>query len=92
MSDSLNKVSKVSAPIVPVPALRPQKGWIPINLRELWAYSELLCFVAWRDIKVCYKQRLIGFACAVTQPLFIIIIFSLFFGTVANDEYALVRR
>ena len=92
MSDSLNKVSKVSTPVVPVTEIRPPKGWIPINLRELWAYRELLCFVAWRDIKVCYKQRLIGFAWAVIQPLFMIIIFSLFFGTLAKDEYALVRR
>jgi len=92
MSDSLNKVSKVSAPVVPVTAIRPPKGWIPINLRELWAYRELLYFFTWRDIKVRYKQTLLGFAWAILQPLLMMIVFTLFFGTLAKDEYALVRR
>ena len=88
----MNKVNKVSAPVAPVTVIRPLKGWIPINLRELWAYRELLYFFTWRDIKVRYKQTLLGFAWAVIQPLFTMIVFSLFFGTVAKDEYALVRR
>jgi lipopolysaccharide transport system permease protein len=84
MTDSVNKVSKVSAPATPVTVIRPLKGWIPINLRELWAYRELLYFLTWRDIKVRYKQTLIGLAWAVIQPLLMMIVFSLFFGTLAK--------
>lgn len=84
MSDSVSKVNKVSAPVAPVTVIRPPKGWVPINLRELWAYRELLYFFTWRDIKVRYKQALIGFAWAVIQPIFTMIIFSLFFGTLAK--------
>ncbi|HEY4712529.1 MAG TPA: ABC transporter permease [Dehalococcoidia bacterium] len=84
MTDSVNKVSKVSAPVAPVTVIRPLKGWVPINLRELWAYRELLYFFTWRDIKVRYKQALLGFAWAVIQPFFTMIIFSLFFGTLAK--------
>jgi len=68
----------------PVTVIRPPKGWIPVNLRELWAYRELLYFFTWRDIKVRYKQTLFGFAWAVIQPLFTMIIFSLFFGALAK--------
>lgn len=57
---------------------------MPINLRELWAYRDLLYFFTWRDIKVRYKQTLFGFAWAIIQPLFMMIIFSLFFGTLAK--------
>jgi lipopolysaccharide transport system permease protein len=55
-----------------------------VNLRELWAYRELLYFFTWRDIKVRYKQTLFGFAWAVVQPLLMMIIFTLFFGTLAK--------
>jgi lipopolysaccharide transport system permease protein len=80
----VNKVNKISTPVAPVTVIRPLKGWIPINLRELWAYRELLYFFTWRDIKVRYKQTLIGFAWAIIQPFFMMIIFSLFFGTLAK--------
>jgi len=92
VSDSVNKVNKASAPVASVTVIRPPKGWIPINLRELWAYRELLYFFTWRDIKVRYKQTLLGFAWAILQPLLMMIVFTLFFGTLAKDEYALVRR
>ena len=55
----------------PVTIIRPPKGWMPINLRELWAYRELLYFFTWRDIKVRYKQTLLGFAGPIMQPPFI---------------------
>jgi lipopolysaccharide transport system permease protein len=80
----VSKVNKVSAPVVPATVIRPPKGWIPINLRELWAYRELLYFFTWRDIKVRYKQTLLGFAWAILQPLLMMIVFTLFFGTLAN--------
>jgi len=57
---------------------------MPINLRELWAYRELLYFLTWRDIKVRYKQTLFGFAWAIMKPLLMMIVFTLFFGTLAE--------
>ena len=69
---------------MPVTVIRPPRGWIPINLRELWAYRELLYFFTWRDVKVRYKQTLFGFAWAIIQPLFMMIVFSLFFGKLAK--------
>jgi lipopolysaccharide transport system permease protein len=64
--------------------IRPSRGWMPINLRDLWAYRELLYFLTWREIKVRYKQTLLGFAWAIIQPLFMMIVFTLFFGTLAK--------
>jgi len=68
----------------PTVVIRPSRGWIPINLRDLWAYRELLYFLTWREIKVRYKQTLLGFAWAIIQPLFMMIVFTMFFGTLAK--------
>jgi lipopolysaccharide transport system permease protein len=64
--------------------IRPSKGWVSIRLDELWEYRELLYFLIWRDIKIRYKQTALGAAWAVIQPLFTMIVFSLFFGRLAN--------
>ncbi len=64
--------------------IRPLRGWWDINLREVWQYRELLYFFVWRDVKVRYKQTLIGAAWAVIQPFFTMVIFSLFFGKLAK--------
>jgi lipopolysaccharide transport system permease protein len=71
----------VSTPTV---VIRPAKGWASLDLRSLWSYRELFYFLAWRDIKVRYKQTLLGFGWAIIQPLFMMIVFSLFFGTLAK--------
>jgi lipopolysaccharide transport system permease protein len=55
-------------------------GWVPIRLRELWEYRELLYFLAWREIKIRYKQTALGVAWAIIQPLFTMVVFSIFFG------------
>jgi lipopolysaccharide transport system permease protein len=60
--------------------IRPSHGLVPLNLRELWAYRELLYFLTWRDVKVRYKQTALGAAWAIIQPLFMMAAFSLFFG------------
>ena len=60
------------------------KGWAWPKLRELWEYRELLYFFAWRDIKVRYKQTIMGALWAIIQPFFTMVIFSLFFGRLAN--------
>lgn len=58
----------------------PSHGWVRIGFRELWSYRELMYFLAVREIKVRYKQTAVGVAWAVIQPLFTMLVFSLFFG------------
>jgi lipopolysaccharide transport system permease protein len=64
--------------------LKPASGWIPLKLSELWEYRELLYFLVWRDVKVRYKQTLLGAGWAVIQPFFTMVVFSLFFGSLAK--------
>ncbi len=61
-----------------------RRGWLALDLAELWAYRELLYFFVWRDIKVRYKQTAIGAAWAVLQPVMTMLVFSLFFGRLAR--------
>lgn len=58
----------------------PRKSWVGLDLREVWVYRELLYFLTWRDLKVRYKQTLLGAAWVIIQPLFTMLVFSLFFG------------
>jgi len=69
---------------LPVIVLQPVSGWVPLHLGEVWAYRELLFFLAWRDIKVRYKQTILGASWAIIQPLFTMVVFSLFFGSLAG--------
>jgi lipopolysaccharide transport system permease protein len=64
--------------------ITPLAGWIPVNLREIWEYRELLYFLTWRDIKVRYKQTAIGAAWAIIQPFSTMVVFSVFFGHLAK--------
>jgi lipopolysaccharide transport system permease protein len=64
--------------------IRPPRGWQAIGLPELWRYRELLYFLVWRDIKVRYKQTVIGAAWAIIQPVFTMVIFALIFGKLAG--------
>ena len=64
--------------------IRPERGWVPIDVRQLWVYRELCYFLIWRDIKIRYRQTVLGFAWAIIQPLLMMIVFSLFFGTLAK--------
>lgn len=68
----------------PVIVVKPSKGWISLRLDELWQYRELLYFLTWRDIKVRYKQTVLGAAWAIIQPFFTMVVFSLFFGRLAK--------
>ena len=68
----------------PVIVVQPSKGWISLKLREIWQYRELLYFLTWRDIKVRYKQTVLGAAWAIIQPFFTMVIFSIFFGKLAK--------
>ena len=71
-------------PEKPVLTIEARKSWVPLNLRDLWACRELLYFLMWRDIKVRYKQTVLGAAWAVIQPLVTMIIFTYFFGKLAK--------
>ena len=68
----------------PVIYLRPPRGWSALNLRDLWMYRELVYFMTWRDIKVRYKQAVLGISWAILQPLLTMVIFSVIFGNLAK--------
>src|SRR5712692_10278175 len=72
------------APDIPVIRIELSQDWVSLKLDELWAYRELLYFLVWRDIKVRYKQTVLGAAWAVLQPLLTMLVFSLFFGKLAK--------
>jgi lipopolysaccharide transport system permease protein len=67
-----------------VTVIEPSRGWVAVRLDELWEYRELLYFFAWRDVKVRYKQTLLGASWAVLQPLLTMLIFTIFFGRMAG--------
>lgn len=69
---------------VSVIRIEPSRGWVSLKLHELWEYRELVYFLTWRDIKVRYKQTVLGAAWAIIQPFFTMIVFSLFFGKLAK--------
>ena len=77
---SLRTTGQRAAPVL----ITPPRGWLDLNLRELWEYRELLYFFVWRDIKVRYKQTIIGAGWAIIQPFFTMVVFSLFFGLLAR--------
>ncbi len=64
--------------------LRPSRGWIALNLRDLWRYRELAYFLTWRDVIVRYKQTLLGAGWAVLQPLLNMVVLSVIFGEFAK--------
>ncbi len=64
--------------------IKPSRGWAHLRLRDLWEYRELLFFLIWRDIKVRYKQTVLGVAWAIIQPFFAMVVFSVFFGRLAK--------
>ena len=64
--------------------IEPSKGFVSIKLREFWSYRELIYFLTWREVKVRYKQTVLGASWAVIQPLFTMLVFNLFFGRLAK--------
>ena len=73
-----------SHPPGPVLRIEPPRGWFGVDLAEVWAYRELLYFFIWRDVKVRYKQTVIGAGWAILQPFGTMLVFSLFFGKLAK--------
>jgi lipopolysaccharide transport system permease protein len=72
------------APELPTTFIRPASGWQLVNVRELWQYRELLFFLTWRDVKVRYKQTVLGAAWAILQPVMMMVVFTIFFGRMAK--------
>ena len=64
--------------------IRPSSGWVALDLRSLWEYRELVYFLAWRDIKVRYKQTVLGCAWVILQPVLLMLVLSFFFGRLAQ--------
>ncbi|HYL64311.1 MAG TPA: ABC transporter permease [Candidatus Methylomirabilis sp.] len=86
-------MASVTAPVSPLPVshaassvvrIEPPRGWFDVRLAEVWSYRELLYFFVWRDVKIRYKQTVIGVAWVVLQPLLTMGIFTLFFGRLAK--------
>jgi lipopolysaccharide transport system permease protein len=71
-------------PAEPLVVIQPSKRWSILSFKDIWAYRELLFFLTWRDVKVRYKQTALGAAWAILQPLFMMIIFTIFFGRLAG--------
>src|SRR5207245_9843275 len=64
--------------------IRPRRGWQPIDIKEILDYRELLAFLVWRDIKIRYRQTLLGGLWAVLQPLIAMLIFTFIFNRLAG--------
>ncbi len=79
-----NEKSDFQLPENPLVVIEPSKGWVPLNLRDIWQYRDLLYILTMRDIKVRYKQTVLGALWAIIQPLFTMLIFTLFFGRLAG--------
>src|SRR5579875_662916 len=85
---SLRPLNRAVAPIQDEPTfantVEPTRGWVPLDLGQLWQYRELLYFLTWRDVKVRYKQTALGAAWAVIQPLLTMLIITAIFGHFAR--------
>lgn len=73
-----------SLPEEPLVVIEANRVWSGLYFRDLWAFRELLYFLTWRDVKVRYKQTELGVAWAIIQPLFTMLVFTLFFGRLAG--------
>ncbi len=82
--DDTSLKTNMNGTSVPTIIIRPPRKWVPINFSELWNYRELLFFFVWRDVKIRYKQTALGFLWAIIQPLFLMLVFTLFFGGLAK--------
>src|SRR5258705_9919383 len=84
MIDHQDKLSELYFGHDRITIIEPQQGWRLLDLKELWAYRELLYVLTMRDIRVRYKQTVLGFAWAIIQPVMMMVVFSIFFGSLAK--------
>lgn len=78
------KHSWVVLPETPLIKIRVGNRWSSIDLREIWAHRELLYFLVWRDLKVRYKQTILGASWVILQPLLMTLVFAVFLGKIAR--------
>ena len=76
-----NKLEELDFPMIHI---EPSKGWVSLNLKDIWEYRELLGIFVWRDLKVRYRQTVVGALWAIIQPFLTMVIFSIFFGGLAG--------
>ena len=84
MNDTVTQVGTQHESGFPTIVIQPTRGWASLQLRAVWEYRELLYFLVWRDIKVRYKQTILGIAWIVLRPVVSMVIFSLLFGNLLN--------
>src|SRR5687767_6585653 len=84
ITPSVSGQDEIEIPHEDITIIRPASGWQLVNVRELWRYRELLYFLTWRDVKVRYKQTVLGAAWAVLQPAMMMIVFTIFFSRLAK--------
>ena len=84
MSTNSQTIKQEAKDELPVIRIQPQKGLASLNLRDLWNFRELIYFLTWRDIKVRYKQTLLGAGWAILQPLLQMLVFNVLFGDLAG--------
>lgn len=84
ITSSENRATVLPAKSLPKLVIEPSKGWVPVKISELIEYRDLFYFFTWRDLKVRYKQTILGIFWAILQPFITMVIFSLFFGRLAS--------
>jgi lipopolysaccharide transport system permease protein len=80
----MSGVNEIAVAQEPLFVIKPSKRWAPLNLSDLWAYREVFYFLVWRDIKVRYKQTLLGVLWVVLQPTLATVVFTIFLGRLAR--------
>lgn len=86
MTQQTETLRRAESPTREVTRIRPTKGWAPLDLASLWAYRELMFFLAWRDIKVRYKQTVLGASWAILVPLLTMVVFNVMFGLIMGRD------
>ncbi len=81
-----SRAGEIQKPETTVTMIAAQTGWQKLDVRELWKYRELLGFLIWRDVKVRYKQTVLGAVWALLQPVMMMIVFTVFFGRTARVD------
>jgi len=84
MQSAVKSFAAVAGESPPYVLIRPSRGWVSLQLRDVWEYRELLYFLIWRDIKVRYKQTVLGASWAILQPFLTMVVFAVFFGHLAK--------
>lgn len=76
-----------STPAIPTRVIEPRRGWLAVNWGEIWHFREMLYFLTWRDVKVRYKQTILGVLWAFIQPFLKMVVFTVIFGKLAKIDF-----